>query len=100
MSDDRKTDTIERLEHLRDDLRGAMDAAILAGAGTVAQISAQYRATLAELLALSPPAESGPKSKLDELKERRERNHAPGSAGPPTPTAAVVAAPRGRKRGA
>ena len=68
---DRLADNVARLEKLRDDLRDALDLAAESGAGTVAQLAAQYRATLADLLVLSPPAATGPVSKLDELKERR-----------------------------
>lgn len=96
---DRSADTIKRLEALRDDLRGALDEARSAGAGTVAQLSAQYRATLAELLALSPPVKSGPVSKLDELKERRARR-IPGEDRPSEAAAASPARQAGGKRGA
>lgn len=55
------------LEQLRDTLAGLLDTT---EAQVHAQIAAQYRATLAELAAQTPPEKRGT---VDELKERRER---------------------------
>ena len=96
---ERLEDTIARFEQLRDDLRDALDEAKRAGAGTVAQLSAQYRAVCNDLLELDPPAATGPVSKLDELKERRARRDSP-EAGPPTPAPVGTARKAGGKRGA
>ena len=60
-------DVVEALRELRDTLAFDMDEAPV----TVrAQIASQYRATLAELAAQTPPEKRGT---VDELKERRER---------------------------
>ena len=60
-------DVVEALRELRDTLASDMDEAPV----TVrVQIASQYRATLAELAAQTPPEVRGT---VDELKERRER---------------------------
>lgn len=62
MNDDRRT----RLMKLRDDLEVAMESA---GTGVLAQLAAQYRATLADLAALDEPADEV--TLADELAARR-----------------------------
>jgi hypothetical protein len=98
---ERLPDTIARYEKLRDDLRDALDDAKAAGAGTVAQLAAQYRAVCADLLVLDPPpvVQTGPVSKMDELKERRARRDAD-EDGPPAAAPARPARAKGGKRGA
>ena len=61
-------DVVEALRELRDTLASDMDEAPVA---VRAQIASQYRATLAELAARTPPEEK--RGTVDELKERRER---------------------------
>lgn len=62
------------LEALRDLLAEDLAAARRAGTGTVAQIAAQYRATLAELAAL-PPSDRQ-RDTVDELKAARAKRRA------------------------
>jgi len=84
------------LEALRDTLAGDLDSC---ESNVRAQIASQYRQVLADIAAL-PPVEGAVKSKRDELKERRERNHGTAPAGAPTPAAASAAVSSRRKRGA
>lgn len=84
------------LEALRDTLAGDLDAC---ESNVRAQIASQYRQVLADIAAL-PPVDGVAKSKRDELKERRERNHGTAPAGASTPPAAGAASPARRKRGA
>lgn len=53
-------DRRKALEHARDTAAAALDAAAQRGDGTVAQLLAQYRATLAELDELSAGTEESP----------------------------------------
>ena len=74
----------ERLERLRDQLEAAL---LTCSENMLPQLSGQYRSTLADLAAL-PPAETGPQSVRDQLKERREskrtdRSPAPKAASAP-----------------
>ena len=63
-------DRRKALEVSRDTLAAAIDHAAQSGAGTLAQLQAQYRATLAELDELTEGKTR--KAGVDELKRRRE----------------------------
>jgi hypothetical protein len=64
-------DPLRALEQARDTLATAIDGAVSRGDGTVAQLVAQYRASLADIeeLKRSQPAEQ--ESELDRIRNRR-----------------------------
>lgn len=62
-------DHLKALEATRDTLAEALDAAMESGAGTVAQIAAQLRATLAEVASLKAKGTKGQVE--DEVAKRR-----------------------------
>jgi hypothetical protein len=71
-------DPRQALERARDTLAEAIDAAMSRGDGTVAQLVAQYRATLADLAALDAAKPQQGESDLDRIRREREaRNGAP-----------------------
>ena len=66
----RSGDRRRALEQVRDTLAAAIDGAVDRGDGTVAQLVAQYRATLDQLSALGEPERKA--TVLDELTARRK----------------------------
>lgn len=62
-------DHLAALKQTRDTLALALDKALAADAGTVAQLAAQYRTTLAEIAALESKVQRGVTA--DELAARR-----------------------------
>lgn len=64
-------DALAALERVRDTLAEAIDGAVNRGDGTVAQLVAQYRATLADIDALKRTAPTEV-SELDRIRARRE----------------------------
>jgi hypothetical protein len=64
------------LERARDTLAEAIDGAVSRGDGTVAQLVAQYRATLTEIALMDAEQVSPKVTVLDEIASRREARSA------------------------
>ena len=64
-------DPLRALEQGRDTLAEAIDLAVSRGDGTVAQLMAQYRATLADIEALKRAQPAETESELDRIRAQR-----------------------------
>ena len=64
-------DPLTALERGRDTLAEAIDGAVSRGDGTVAQLMAQYRATLADIEALKRAKPAEQESELDRIRAQR-----------------------------
>lgn len=65
-------DPLVALEVARDTLAVAIDGAVSRGDGTVAQLMAQYRATLADIVAVKAAKKPEQESDLDRIRRERE----------------------------
>lgn len=65
-------DVLQALEQARDTVAEAIDGAVQRGDGTIAQLIAQYRATLADIVAVKAAEPPQEESELDRIRRQRE----------------------------